>query len=79
MRTKNLKKEILQTDGATVHKIIDTEHSVESAEVKDKNGNETEKETETKQSESDTKTKKVQFQLVVTMDEDEFIRKKLAH
>ena len=49
MRTMNLEKEeILQTDGATVHKKIDTEHSVESAEVKDKNGNETEKETETK-------------------------------
>ena len=71
------KEEILQTDGAAVHKIIDTEHSVESAEVKDKNGNETEKETETKQSDSDTKTKKVQFQLVVTMDEDELSEKNL--
>ena len=71
------KEEILQTDGATVCKIIDTEHSVESAEVKYKNKNRTEKETENKKCDSDTKTKKVQFQLVVTLDEDELSEKNL--
>ena len=71
------KDKILQTDGATVYKIIDTKHSVESAEVKDKNEKETEKETENKKSNSDTKTKKVQFQSVVTLDEDELSGKKL--
>ena len=61
------KDEILQTDGATVCKIIDTEHSDESAEVKDKKENET----ENKKCDSDIKNKKVQFQLVVTLGEDE--------
>ena len=67
------KDEILQTDGATVHKIIDTEHSDESAEVKDKKENKT----ENKKSDSDTKNKKVQFQLVVTLDKDELPEKNL--